>query len=52
MALAVNVIDKRGRSNENAVLYTIYGYTAKEDQGMAVLSFYIAAKDVLAALHY
>ena len=46
MVLAVNVIDKRGSSNEMRC------QLQPKKTGKAVLSVYIAAKDVSASLHY
>ena len=44
-ALAVYIIDRRGPSNTKCV-------ASYKDLGKAILAVYIAAKDILPALHY
>ena len=47
MALAIDIIDRRGPSNEMR-----RKLQPKKTKGKAVLALYIAARDVLLVLHY
>ena len=47
MALAIDVMHGRGPSNENA-----YPFTAKKDEGKAVLAVSMAAKGIIRTVHY